>query len=878
MKYHILHIEDSKTDANHIRRLIQDSGMNFSYHLASDKEEVANALIQFNPNIVLCDHLLPNFNSKMASRLCKEKNPLLPFILLTGGMSEVSVVALLKNGVDDYVLKNNLKRLPSAIKNAVAKGKREGKIQALHAELHNSETNLRTFFENASIGLLLLDQNLRILELNNQAKYFSNIAFGRDLLKNENLLDFLPAYPREELRRRFQRSLEGEKIQYESVYPQQDGSVITFDVKLTSTMHSDGTVAGICIALQDISERKKATEEITKANEVLKLLTENISDMVAFLSPDYKYIYVSPSSEKILGYTPAELIGTTPFSLMHPDDLERVKSVDHKRVLLGKKDQISEYRLRHKNGKFVWLEAKTTPVYENDQPEVAKIQSTIRDISSRKKAEVETTRLTERLLLATQSAQLGIWEWDVATHELKWDEGMYKLYNIASNEFTSSFEEWISRIHEDDRQMVRNDLQLAIAGTKEYQPEFRILWDDSTIHYTKATGIIERDGKGNATRMIGINRDVTVEKQKQQQLKLLESVVTSTTDSVVITEAEPFDGPGPKIVYVNEAFTKMTGYSAAEVIGKTPRILQGPKSDKAELKEFSERMRKWQTSEITVLNYKKNGEEFWNNFIVSPIADEKGSYTHWIAIERDVTKSKLAEIERTKITDDLIQRNRDLEQFTFIISHNLRAPTANIIGLAKFLQDETLLLDEQQECLKALATSVAGLDSVIKDLNATLQIKNGLKEKREVIFFSKLVNDIVDSIGNLINKDNVQFILDFLAVDEIFSIKAYFHSVFFNLITNSIKYAKPGQAARIEIKSKTENGKIILTFKDNGIGIDLNRNGGKVFGLYERFHAHLEGKGIGLFMVKTQVEALGGKITIDSELNKGTEITITFKK
>ena len=179
---------------------------------------------------------------------------------------------------------------------------------------------------------------------------------------------------------------------------------------------------------------------------------------------------------------------------------------------------------------------------------------------------------------------------------------------------------------------------------------------------------------------------------------------------------------------------------------------------------------------------------------------------------------------------------------------------------------------------KALATSVAGLDSVIKDINKTLQIKNELKEKKEIIFFSKLVSDIVDSIGNLIDKDNVQINPDFSAVDEIFSIKAYFHSIFFNLITNSIKYAKPGETAQIEIKSKTENGKIILTFKDNGIGIDLNRNGGKVFGLYERFHAHVEGKGIGLFMVKTQVEAIGGKISIESEPNKGTEFTITIKK
>ena len=103
------------------------------------------------------------------------------------------------------------------------------------------------------------------------------------------------------------------------------------------------------------------------------------------------------------------------------------------------------------------------------------------------------------------------------------------------------------------------------------------------------------------------------------------------------------------------------------------------------------------------------------------------------------------------------------------------------------------------------------------------------------------------------------------------------HSIFNNLIRNSIKYRNPDQQPLITIKSTKENGKIILTFKDNGLGIDLNKHGTKVFGLYKRFHTHLKGKGIGLFMVKAQVEALGGQITIASEINKGTEFTIIFE-
>src|SRR5690606_5107526 len=120
-------------------------------------------------------------------------------------------------------------------------------------------------------------------------------------------------------------------------------------------------------------------------------------------------------------------------------------------------------------------------------------------------------------------------------------------------------------------------------------------------------------------QLISVSRDITAQKEEEQKLKLLESVITNTNDAVMITEAEPFDEPGPRIIYVNEAFTKMTGYTSKEVIGKTPRILQGPNSDRTELARLGKALRNWESCEITVVNYKKNGEEFWINMSVTPV-------------------------------------------------------------------------------------------------------------------------------------------------------------------------------------------------------------------------------------------------------------------
>ncbi len=141
-------------------------------------------------------------------------------------------------------------------------------------------------------------------------------------------------------------------------------------------------------------------------------------------------------------------------------------------------------------------------------------------------------------------------------------------------------------------------------------------------------------------------KDVSIRKSEEHRLKLLESVITHTQDAVLITEAEPQDEPGRRILYVNEAFTRMTGYLPEEVIGKTPRILQGPKTDQQELKRLSDALKNWQSCEVTLVNYKKNGEEFWVNFSVSPIANDAGSYTHWISIERDVTQNVNSELQK----------------------------------------------------------------------------------------------------------------------------------------------------------------------------------------------------------------------------------------
>jgi len=272
-----------------------------------------------------------------------------------------------------------------------------------------------------------------------------------------------------------------------------------------------------------------------------------------------------------------------------------------------------------------------------------------------------------------------------------------------------------------------------------------------------------------------------------------------------------------------------------------------------------------------------NGSTAWYLVRMNPVFEKDGVIIGLCISASDITARKLAELERTQIINDLVKHNKDLEQFAYIVSHNLRAPVANILGITDLMQNARLSKQEEKEMIGDLTISVNRLDNVIKDLNYVLQIKREVTEKKEIVKFSKIVKDIKASVANLVKTENAKIVCDFSKVNEMLTLKSYLYSVFFNLISNGIKYRRPDICPVIEITSAQINNKIILVFKDNGLGIDLNKKRDQVFGLYKRFHNHTEGKGMGLYMTRIQVEMMGGNISVASEVNNGSEFTMEFE-
>jgi signal transduction histidine kinase len=257
------------------------------------------------------------------------------------------------------------------------------------------------------------------------------------------------------------------------------------------------------------------------------------------------------------------------------------------------------------------------------------------------------------------------------------------------------------------------------------------------------------------------------------------------------------------------------------------------------------------------------------------VADDNGQNIGFILAFNDITERKHAELERERITADLVQRNKDLEQFTYIVSHNLRAPVANIMGLSNVLNNIEFSEHENDQIKAALSSSIHALDNMIVDLNHILQVSSRGNERSEVVSFGELMVDVMVSLSNIIDRERASVHLNFNAADKMMAIKSYMHSVFYNLVSNAIKYHRHDVAPSLNIYSRINDDKVQIVFKDNGKGIE-ERNMKELFGLYKRFDPNVEGKGMGLFMIKIQVESMGGSIDVESEYGIGSTFIVEF--
>ena len=484
----------------------------------------------------------------------------------------------------------------------------------------------------------------------------------------------------------------------------------------------------------------------------------------------------------------------------------------------------------------------------------------------------------ERFEIVSKATSDTIWDWDVKTNSFIWNKGIQGVFGYKKDQVGANLQWWFDKIHPEDSLKMSVKLYSYIAQRSDkWQDEYRFMDANGQYRYVYDRGFLVKDEEGNVVRMIGAMQDVTRQKEEEQRLRLLETVIIQNRDTVLITAVGASENAEDQIVYVNPAFEKMTGYDQAEVLHQSATFFFKRIQNKRDVKKIADALKKKEAFTLETLTKRKDNTNYWVNLSLIPITNHENQHTHWISIQRDITEEKEQEKEREQLIKELTQNNSDLKQFSYITSHNLRAPLSNLTGLLNLLEDIEIEDYELKEILQGFSKSTQQLNDTVNDLVNIIIIKDSLAIDKEPIVIRDVFENIFNQLSFLISNLNPIIKLDVDKVNTLFLNRSYFESILLNLTTNALRYCDPSRQLKILVAAKNLGTETQITFKDNGLGIDLKRHRDKVFGLYQRFHDNPDSKGLGLYLVKSQVESMGGSITIDSEVGVGTTFTITFK-
>ncbi len=643
---------------------------------------------------------------------------------------------------------------------------------------------------------------------------------------------------------------------------------------------SEGTPLEIQGVGIDITDRVEAERSLVESNQRYELVTKATSDAIYDWNCITGEIVWSNNYFKLFGHTEdsAPVNIDSWVSNVHPEDRHILS--DLSRVLEGTHDSWqAEYRYRKKNKEYAHVLEKGTIIRNGDEVAVRMVGA-VQDITERKDVLQKLMRSEARHRAIIQSQTNYVIRTDMEgrytycngkfLQEFDWIYGGRDL--VGEHSMVSVMEYHHERLAEVAHKCLAHPgevFQVEIDKPGKNNNVKTTLWD---IIYLSGSSDQKEE-----LQCVGI--DITDRVKAERENRFQANLLNKIGQAVIATD------PDGIITYWNKAATEIYGWQKEEVLSKNILRFTPSQNNRDQGVKIVETLKQGQTWSGELLVRHKDGTEFPALVTNSPFYDENGEFIGIIGVSSDITErknadNKLLELNRNlrNYTNELVTANKGLEQFSYIVSHNLRAPVANILGLGELITTEDYPEYLKQQLLQEVISNIRNLDSIITDLNDILQVKVDMNEKKELINLQELVETITSGVARVINQEKVKINTNFSEVPEFSAPKSYLHSIFSNLIFNSIKYRRPDVNLFIDIKTRQDSDKVIFEFSDNGMGIDLEKKGNQIFGLYKRFHNHVEGKGMGLFMVKTQVELMGGDILVDSKVNEGTRFVLKFKK
>ncbi|MNH90169.1 Sensory/regulatory protein RpfC [compost metagenome] len=634
---------------------------------------------------------------------------------------------------------------------------------------------------------------------------------------------------------------DGKKYQWDKRYFHKNGNLIWVSKHVSVVRDTQNQPLYYIAHVINISAKKAIEVKMREAESMYKLISENASDIISYMTPEGITEYCSPSIRDVLGYEPGDWIGKNNFHYYHPDDVKALQSksfADH---------DVSTYRVRHKSGYYVWFET-STKIIRDDSGEIQRVLGIGRDITERKKFE-------ESFAEAQQIALLGSWEWDIETDKVSFSEQIYKIFNLQKQgEVPSSF---LQLLHPEDQQRFVELKNEALDG-RTISAEFRHLEPNGSVKHLHIRARVTFDNNGKPIKMYGTTQDIS--ERKKVEFKLQETIERYTSlkkynhDAIVSLD---LDG---NILNMNAMAERITGYQVKEVAGKNISKFIGVKYRNRILLETTNHA----SIERDINKIKhRDGHSTEVLTTIAPIIINnltKGDYI----IAKDITEQK-----KLLIAKEAAERtNKAKSEFLAMMSHEIRTPMNGVIGMTDLLLETTELSEEQREYIQVISKSGSTLLAIINDILDFSKIESGRAVVvSEPFNIRELISETLDVFQlkakekKLEVKTTISPSIPGILIGDSNRLK----QVLMNVIGNAIKFTEHGGVS-ITVKDLEQGfGNVLIKFtvSDTGIGIPQD----KLKYLFEPFSQldnfmtrKSEGTGLGLAISKKIVEMMGGEI------------------
>lgn len=794
--------------------------------------------------------------------------------MATGNPWDLELIIITNDGQELWVramgqaemIDGSCKRLFGTFQNINSKKK---------AELKYKETSerLKIATKTAKIGVfqynilkeeLIWDQSMYDLHEIHEGNSIINYDFWASMLHPEDK-DFMS--------QEVNLALMGQKemdVEFRIICP--NGVVKHIKGYAVSKKNENGEVIQLVGANWDITELKTTKINLNQSEVSLKASFDNSITGMAIVGADQRWKKVNKSLCDLLGYTEKELLQLSIKDITHPDDIDSLALLN--KASKSKKASIqTEKRYIHKQGETIHA-ILTITIVKDVNDHVSHFIAQILDITSRIETEHKLKEASHRLNVATRVANVGVWDLKVPENIVLVNDNMYTMHNIPK-ESSNLLEDWLLRMHQDDREELAEKLDAIVKNGETFSTQFRGYKPNGDIIHLLSFAEAQKDKNGRVTNIIGANFDITELRHAKLKLEISKESFSETFENSAIGMA--LVGLDYRWKKVNKSLCNSLGYTEAELLKIPIKDITHP--DDTESLSLLEKAREnnQDSYQIEKRYFHKNGNIVYALIAVTMVRDIDGNISHAITQILDITDRIEASKKLNTLVEVTKKQNDSLLNFAHIVSHNLRSHSTNMAMLTNFLSTEKNE-QERNNLVQMLCNASNGLTDTIHHLNEVVQVKTGTFEEMQSIGIYNTLINIQKNIKGLIREKEVISKIDVPKSHFVMGIPAYIESIFLNLYTNSLKYSSPERKPIIEISSKIKNDTVTISFKDNGQGIDLERHGDKIFGMYKTFHKHKDAKGIGLFITKNQVETMGGSISVKSKTNEGATFFITLKK